>query len=62
MRAWLLLVLIVLAALVILLTTAYALPRASSTVFSIGTPIVIVGASLGARFVRETCQRRRARP
>lgn len=62
MRAWSLLVPIVLAALATMLTIAYAFPGASSAVFLIGTPIVVVGASLGARFVSESRKRRRARP
>ena len=61
MRTWLLYLLIVLAALVILLVIAYALPGATSTVFFIGTPVVVLGASLGAQFTKETRRPRRTR-
>jgi len=61
MRAWLLYLLIVLAALVILLVIADALPWATSTVFFIGTPVVVLGASLGAKFIKETRRPRRTR-
>lgn len=54
MRAWLLYLLIVIAALAALLAIAYSLPTASSAVFCIGTPVVVIGAGLGAKFVRAT--------
>jgi hypothetical protein len=54
MRAWLLYILIVTAALAALLAIASSFPAASSAVFFIGTPVVVIGAGLGAKFVGET--------
>lgn len=59
MRAWLLYILIVVTALAALLAIAYSFPEASSAVFCIGTPVVVIGAGLGAKFVRETRRGRR---
>lgn len=59
MRAWLLYILIVLAALAALLAIAYSLPAASLAVFCIGTPVVVIGAGLGAKFVMEARRGRR---
>jgi hypothetical protein len=53
MRAWLLYVLVVIAALAALLAIASSFPRASSAVFFVGTPVVVIGACLGAKLVRE---------
>ncbi|OIH96549.1 hypothetical protein [Curtobacterium sp. MCBA15_001] len=60
MNAWLLYILIVIAALAALLAIAHGLPSASSSVFFIGTPVVVIGAGLGAKFVKETRKSRRA--
>jgi hypothetical protein len=59
MRAWLLYTLIVIAALAALLAIAHSFAKASSTVYVIGTPVVVIGASLGAKFVREARRGRR---
>jgi hypothetical protein len=59
MRAWLLYLLIVIAALAALLAIAHSLSEASSTVFLIGTPVVVIGASLGGKFVRDARRGRR---
>jgi membrane protein implicated in regulation of membrane protease activity len=61
MLTWLLYLLIVLAALVMLLMIAYALPWARPVVFFTGSPVVVLGASLGAKFVKETRRPRRTR-
>lgn len=61
MRAWLLYILLVIAALAALLTIASSLSSASSAVFMIGTPVVVIGASLGAKFVVEKQRGRRTR-
>ena len=60
MRAWLLYLLIVIAALTALLTIASSAPETSSAAFLIGTPVVVIGASLGAKFVSESRRSRRA--
>ena len=60
MRAWLLYALIVIAALAALLAIASSLPTASSAAFFIGTPVVVMGASLGAKCVKEARRGRRA--
>jgi hypothetical protein len=60
MRAWLLYLLIVIAALGALLAIASSVPKASTSVFLIGTPVVVIGAGLGAKFVRESRRSRRA--
>lgn len=54
MHAWLLYILTVIAALAALLAIASSAPEASSAVFLIGTPVVVIGAGLGAKFVRAT--------
>ncbi|MBF4592022.1 hypothetical protein [Curtobacterium sp. VKM Ac-1395] len=59
MRAWLLYLLIVIAALAALLAIASSAPEASSAVFVIGTPVVVIGAGLGAKFVLEARRGRR---
>ena len=61
MRAWLLYLLIVIAALAALFAIASSAPGASAAVFLLGTPVVVIGASLGAKFVRETRRGRRTR-
>ena len=60
MRAWLLYTLIVIAALAALLAIASSLPTASTTVFFISTPVVVIGASLGAKCVKEARPGQRA--
>jgi hypothetical protein len=57
MRPWLLFVVLVAGALVVLWLLMSAFPAASDRFFTIGTPIVGVGAALGAKGL----QRRRAR-
>lgn len=52
MRSWLGFIGLVLAALVVMLPIAYALPAASTLVFSIGTPVVVIGAGLGANYIK----------
>lgn len=59
MRTWLLYALIVIAALATLLAIAYSFPKASSAVFFIGTPVVVIGSGLGAKFVKEARKGRR---
>ena len=59
MRAWFLYVATVVCALAALLLVANALPALSSGVFVVGTPVLICGAGLGAKFVKEV--RRRGR-
>lgn len=59
MRAWFLYVATVICALAALLMAASAFPTLSSGVFVVGTPVVICGAGLGAKFVKEA--RRRGR-
>lgn len=59
MRAWLLCILPVITALAALLTIAYSFPKSSSVVFFIGTPVVVIGASLGAKFIKEARRGRR---
>lgn len=61
MRTWLLFVLIVIAAHAVLLAIAYSFPEASTTAFFIGTPIIVIGGGLGAKFVQELRRRDRAR-
>lgn len=51
MRSWLIFIGSVVAALVLLALLATSFPSASS-IFLIGTPIVVVGAGLGAKFVQ----------
>jgi len=60
MRSWLLYITIVIAALVAVLLIANWLPAASSAVFSIGTPVIVIGAGLGAKYVKERRKGRRA--
>ena len=60
MRSWLLYIAIVIAALVGLLVIADWLPAASTVVFSIGTPVIVIGAGLGAKYVKERLKGRRA--
>jgi hypothetical protein len=52
MRSWLIYIGIVTAALVILALLATGFPSASPTIFLIGTPVVVAGAGLGAKFVQ----------
>lgn len=52
MRSWLILIGTVIAALVLLALLATGFPSASPTIFLIGTPIVVVGAGVGAKFVQ----------
>lgn len=52
MRSWLIFTGVVVAALVLLALLATGFPSASSTIFLIGTPVVVVGAGLGAKFVQ----------
>ncbi|WP_423921359.1 hypothetical protein ACPEEZ_00630 [Frigoribacterium sp. 2-23] len=58
MRAWLLYIAIVVLALVALIVVAHSFPGASPTAFYVGTPILVIGAGVGAKFVKE---RRRVR-
>lgn len=60
MRTCLLFLLVVVAALATLLAIASGFPAASSAVFLIGTPIVVIGAGLGAKVVNEMRKRRRS--
>lgn len=59
MRTWLLYVLIVIATLATLLAIASSFPKASSAVFFVGTPLVVIGSGLGAKFIKEARKRRR---
>ncbi|WP_258368862.1 hypothetical protein [Curtobacterium sp. MCBD17_030] len=59
MRAWLLYTLVVITALAALLAIGDSFPKPSSVVFFVGTPVVVIGAGLGAKFVREVRTRRR---
>lgn len=52
MRSWLIFIGSVVAALVVLALLATSFPSASSIIFLIGTPIVVVGAGLGAKLVQ----------
>lgn len=52
MRSWLIFTGIVVAILTLLVLLATGFPSASSTIFLIGTPIVVVGAGMGAKFVQ----------
>jgi hypothetical protein len=61
MRTWLLYTVIIVAALAALPTLAYCFPKASAAVFFIGTPVVVIGSGLGAKFVKEASKARRTR-
>lgn len=52
MRSWLIFIGSVGAALILLALLATGLPSASPMIFLIGTPIVVIGAGLGAKFVQ----------
>lgn len=52
MQCWLIFIGSVIAALVLLALLATGFPSASPEIFLIGTPIVVVGAGLGAKFVQ----------
>ncbi|QNA93601.1 MULTISPECIES: hypothetical protein [unclassified Microbacterium] len=59
MRSWLLFIGSVVAALILLALLATGFPSASPIIFLIGTPIVVVGAGLGAKFVQRRIAARR---
>lgn len=52
MRSWLIYIGVVLLALVALVLLATSLPSVSTEVFLVGTPIVVLCAGLGAKFVQ----------
>lgn len=52
MRSWLIFTGIVVTALTLLALLATRFPSASPIIFLIGTPIIIIGAGLGAKFVQ----------
>ncbi|MEV8176342.1 hypothetical protein [Microbacterium sp. NPDC079176] len=52
MRSWLIYIILVGAALAALALLATSFPSVASGVFLIGTPIVVVAAGLGAKFVQ----------
>lgn len=52
MHSWLIFTGIVVAILTLLVLLATGFPSASSTILLIGTPIVVVGAGLGAKIVQ----------
>ncbi|MFY9713357.1 MAG: hypothetical protein WAK00_07780 [Microbacterium sp.] len=61
MRSWLIYILLVIAALVALVLLATGFPSISSGVFVIGTPIVVVAAGLGAKFIQRRNRSARAK-
>jgi uncharacterized protein YacL len=52
MRSWLIFTGLVIATLVALWLLATGFPSMSSGIFLVGTPIVVVGTALGAKFVQ----------
>lgn len=53
MRSWLIYIGLVIAALVLLGLLATGFPSISPGIFLGGTPIVVIGAGLGAKFVQQ---------
>lgn len=62
MRQWLTYVLVVVASTIALVAVASASPRASSVVLLVGCPVLVTGAGLGAKFVKESRRARKTRP